>query len=177
MHQELTSETSLPVFRFAGRRVAVDLPHLTFATAIVAWCIWYGLDAWSAQKTTANLIMIVPATICGILLYLVIAKGCFRILETGEGSISGERKRVERSIGVKIAGTMIMLGALVFLGPFIGFDIASFLYVGGMLYFLGERRIPALVLIPLIFCVVAIYAFSQILYTPLPLFFSGGSDG
>jgi hypothetical protein len=176
MHKELDSSeiASLPVVTVAGRRIAVDVPHLAFITVIAAWCIWYGLDAWGAQKTISNLIMIVPATIGGVLLYLIVAFGCFRVLPPGQTEALGERARLEKGKGIKIAVTMAMLLAFVIIGPTVGFDIACLLYIGGMLLFLGERRPLALILIPVIFCAIAIYCFSQILYTPLPLFFFGG---
>ncbi|MDE1991703.1 MAG: tripartite tricarboxylate transporter TctB family protein [Rhizobiaceae bacterium] len=156
--------------------MAVDLPHLAFATAIAAWCIWYGIDAWRAQQTVANLIMIVPATIGGLILYLVVAFGCFHGLKAGQAEVLCERGKLEKGKGPKIAGTMAMLIAFVIVGPTVGFDVACLLYIGGMLLFLGERRLIPLILIPAIFCGLAIYCFSQILYTPLPLFFFGGDN-
>ena len=177
MHQELKSSTTvLPVITIGGRRVAVDLPHFAFATAIAAWCVWYGIDAFHAQKTVANLIMIVPTTIGALILYLVVAAGCFRRLEPAEERPPSHRRPIERSIAIKIAGTMAMLAAFVVIGPTVGFDVACFFYIGGMLLFLGERRILVLIVVPIVFCVLAIYCFSQVLYTPLPLFFLGGDN-
>jgi hypothetical protein len=155
----------------SGRSVAVDLPHLSFATAIVAWCIWYGFDAWYAQRTVTNLILIVPATIGMVIVYLVVAVGCFHIFAPSEPPPATDRKPLEPGMGVKIAGTMALLAAFVIAAPTIGFDVACFLYVEGMLLFLGERRIIVLILVPLLFCALAIYCFSQLLNTPLPLFF------
>lgn len=174
MHKELKPGAPLPTVTIAGQRFGVDLPHLTFVTVIVAWCIWYGFDAWSAQKTTSNLIMIVPATIGAAILYFFVAASCFKRVDPTEEVAVGERGPLEKGKGLKIAVTMAMLLAFVIIGPTVGFDIACFLYIGGMLLFLGERRLVPLIATPLIFCLLAIYCFSQILYTPLPLLFFGG---
>jgi hypothetical protein len=155
----------------SGRRVAVDLPHLAFATAIAGWCIWYGFDAWHAQRTVSNLILIVPATIGVAIIYLVIAAGCFHTFKPSQTQPASDREPLEPGMGVKVAGTMALLAAFVIAAPTIGFDVACFLYIEGMLLFLGERRIIVLILVPLLFCTLAIYCFSQLLNTPLPLFF------
>jgi hypothetical protein len=174
MHKELKPSAFLPVITLAGRRIAVDITHLVFATVIAAWCLWYCLDALHAQRTVSNLIMIVPATIGALIFYLVIAAGCLHILGPDEAHAASERRPLEPGIGVKVAGTMAMLMAFVIVGPTVGFDVACLLYVGGMLFFLGERRMLMLILVPVLFCGIAIYCFSQVLYTPLPLFFFTG---
>lgn len=61
-----------------GSRIAVDVPHLAFVTAIVAWCLWFCRDAWLAQADVENLIMIVPAAVAAGILYLFVAAACFR---------------------------------------------------------------------------------------------------
>jgi hypothetical protein len=158
---------SLPTFPFRGRTIAVDVPHLAFATAIAVWCAWFCQDAWRAQRDVENLILIVPATI---------AAGCFRMVAGPEQRVA-PRKPLEPGIGVKIAGTMALLAAYAASGPLIGFDVATLAYILAMLLFLGERRITVLLLVPALFCAVAIYCFGTLLATPLPLlFFSGDAS-
>ena len=162
--------TQIPI---AGRKISVDVPHLAFATAIAAWCVWYCQDAWRAQANVVNLILIVPGTIAAVLVYAVVAAGCIRIVSRNDEPPSG-RPRLPTGIGIKIAGTMALLAIFVGAAPEIGFDIASFLYVLAMLLFLGERRILILALVPLVFCVIVIYCFNTILATPLPLLLMPG---
>lgn len=71
---------------------------------------------------------------------------------------------------------MALLAAYAAGGPLIGFDVATFAYLLAMLLFLGERRIVVLVLVPGLFCAIAIYCFGTLLATPLPLLFFSG-DG
>jgi len=159
---------ALPVFRIAGRRVAVDVAHLAFATGIVGWCVWFGLDAWQSQADVENLIMIVPAAIAALAFYVAILVGCFRVVGREDDAVS-QRAPLRAGMGAKIAGTMALLIAYVVTGPWIGFDVTSFGYILAMLLFLGERRWLVLLLVPTLFCVLAVYCFGTILGTPLPL--------
>ena len=162
-----------PTFQFRGRRIAVDLPHLAFATAISGWCAWFFRDAWLSASDVENLILIAPAATAAIILYGFVAAGCFRRI-AGDAEPGPLRPPLAASIAIKIAGAMVLLAAFVVSGPLIGFDIASFVYLLAMMLFLGERRILVLLLVPLIFCIAAIYCFNAILSTPLPLFFFSG---
>jgi hypothetical protein len=166
----------LPTFGFAGRRIAVDIPHLAFATGIVAWAVWFCRDAWRSARDVENLIMIVPASIAAVAFYIVVAAGCFHILDLAAPPVESPRRPLDRRLGLKIAGTMAMLAAFVVAGPLIGFDVASFAYVLAMLFFLGERRVLVLLLVPAVFCAVAIYSFDTILATPLPLLLVPGDS-
>jgi hypothetical protein len=179
-----------PIIEFAGRKIAVDVPHLVFATSIAGWCAWFCRDAWRSNSGVENLILIVPAAAVAVILYLFVAAGCFRAEPGGattapssRGSVgsgrqegaSSEREPLAGGIGIKVAGSMALLAGFVVTGPLIGFDIASFLYMLGMLFFLGERRIVVLLAVPVIFCAAAIYCFNNLLSTPLPLYFFSGN--
>ena len=157
-----------PTFALGRRRIAVDLPHLLFVSLIGGWAAWYGRDAWKAAADVENLILILPATIAAVILYLVVAAGCFRVVGDSEPEA---RASLGNGVGLKVAGAMALLAGLVTAGPLIGFDVACFAYILAMLALLGERRIPVLVLVPAVFCALVIYGFKILLATPLPLLF------
>ena len=159
-----------PVFAFAGRRVGVDLPHLLFATGIMAWIAWFCRDAWKSDNAVENLILIVPASAIALILYLVVLAGCFVPIKTDAAEA---RAPLAAALVWKIAGSMALLGAFAVAGPLIGFDVVSFVYILAMLLLLGERRIWVLVLAPLIFSALAIYCFGTLLATPLPMLLFG----
>jgi hypothetical protein len=161
-----------PVISLGGSRIAVDLPHLAFVSAITGWCAWFCRDAWLSQADVENLIMIVPAAAAAVILYVFVAAGCFKVV--GPAHDLETRRPLQRGVGVKIAGTMALLAALVVAGPLIGFDIAAFVYILATLLLLGERRIMVLLLVPALFCIVVVYCFNTILPIPLPLFFLAG---
>ncbi len=144
--------------------MSVDLPHLILATGIAGWCAWLCWDAWRSSPDVENLIMIVPVSASAVIFYLFILADCFRRADQ-------KRRALARGVGLKIAGSMALLAGFVITGPLIGFDVASFVYMFSMMAFLGERRILMLLLVPLLFCGVAIYCFNNLLATPLPLFF------
>ena len=164
--------SSHPVISLRGSRIAVDVPHLAFVTAIAASCVWFCRDAWLAQAEVENLIMIVPASVAAAILYVFVAAGCFRLVGRTDGFET--RRPLDGGVGLKIAGTMALLAGLVIAGPLIGFDIASFAYILATLLLLGERRIIVLLLVPTLFCIVVIYCFDTILPIPLPLLFMAG---
>jgi hypothetical protein len=159
---------SHPSFQCAGRKIAVDLPHLAFASAIAGWVAWYCCDAALAQASVSNLIMILPASLAALALYLTIAVGCFRVVGPAEPP-EPLRKPLALGLAAKIAAAMALLVAYAVSAPWIGFDVASFTYVFATLVLLGERRPLALVLIPGLFCVSVIYVFGTVMATPLPL--------
>jgi hypothetical protein len=161
-------------FRIGSRTIVVDLPHLAFATAIAAWCIWFCQDAWRAQRDVENLIMILPASLLAVVFYAFVAAGSVRIVSGPTPDAASPRQPLGPGMAWKIAGTMALLAAYVIAAPLIGFDIVSFAYILAMLLFLGERRIFVLLLVPALFCAIAIYCFDTILATPLPLLFFAG---
>ena len=162
-----------PTFNLSGRQIAIDLPHLAFATAIAGWCAWFLRDAWLSSPDVENMILIAPAGTAAIILYGFVAADCFHRV-AGNAEPAPLRPPLAAATGIKILGAMVLLAALVVAGPLVGFDIASFVYLFAMMLFLGERRILVLLLVPLLFCIAAIYCFNAILSTPLPLFFFSG---
>jgi Tripartite tricarboxylate transporter TctB family len=165
-----------PRLTIGGKTITIDLPHLAFATAIAVWCAWFCQDAWHAQQDVENLIMIVPASILAMILYVVVAAGCFHVVPAEDQNPVAPRRPLAPGIAGKITGTMALLGAYVTCAPLFGFDVASFVYILAMLLLLGERRILILVLVPAVFCAIVIYCFNTVLATPLPLLLFPG-DG
>ena len=158
-----------PTVTLGGRRITIDLPHLAFASLIGGWSVWFCWDAWRASPDVENMILILPAALAALALYLTVALGCCRA--AADAAAGPERKPLAPGVGLKVLGAMGLLAALVAAGPTIGFDVACFIYILAMLLFLGERRPLLLLLVPLIFCAACIYGFSKVLATPLPLFF------
>jgi hypothetical protein len=150
--------------------VAVDLPHLALATVIAGWCAWLCFDAWRSRPGVENLILIAPASLAAVVLYVVVAAGCVRKLPAGEDAGS-PRAKIASAVMTKVVGSMTLLTVCVVASPLIGFDLGVFAFLVAMLLLLGERRLLVLLLFPALFCAVAIYCFAAILDTPLPLFF------
>jgi hypothetical protein len=153
-----------------GRRT-VDLPVLAFATAVAGWAAWFGWDAWHAAPEVENLILILPATVAAVLVYLFVVAGCVRTAGAGASQEATERRAIDRQTMIRIVGSMALLGALAAAGPLGGFDVASFVYMAAMLLLLGERRPLVLLLAPALFTTVVVFGFNKVLATPLPMVF------
>jgi hypothetical protein len=159
--------------------VRADIPNIAFATLIVAWVAWYCYDAWFANAAVENMILILPVSVAALILYGFVVASCFhRVIEASEKAVP--RTEVENSVGrkkaVRVVGCMVLLSAFVLSGPYIGFDVSSFLFIFLMMLFLGERRIWMLAVIPLVFSTIVIYCFSHLLSTPLPVLLVGGQN-
>jgi hypothetical protein len=154
----------------AGRQVVVDAPHVAFVSAIVGFCAWYLFDARSASTNVQNLLLVEPAAILVFVLYIVILRDAVTVERLGASLPSvSQREKLAPRFRRRIFGAMALLGLYVLTMAEIGFDIATFLYVLATLCLLGERRISVLLLVPLLFSAIVIYAFGTLLSLPVPL--------
>ena len=157
-------------------KFAVDIPNIVFATCLAGWVGWYCWDAWHANAAMENMILILPVSALGILLYFFVIAGCIKRVSSVKTPGAALHEPVSRGMAIKIVGSMAMLAALVLAGPLIGFDVAAFVYMLGMMLFLGERRILVLLFFPLLFSTVVIYCFTILLATPLPVLIFRGQN-
>jgi hypothetical protein len=158
-------------FRLAGHHVIVDAPHVAFVSAIVAFCAWYLVDARGASINVQNLLLIEPTSILVFVLYVFILRDAVTVerLDDPLTAMPAVREPLTPRFRRRIFGAMALLGLYVLTMAEIGFDIATFLYVLATLLLLGERRVTVLLLVPLLFCAIAIYAFATMLSLPIPL--------
>jgi hypothetical protein len=164
------------IHKIADRTFAVDTPNILFATALAGWVAWYCWDAWHANAAVENMILILPVSLAGVALYCFVVAGCIKRVSQAEEPCLPSNEPMGRGLAIKIIGSMAMLAALVLAGPLIGFDIATFAYMLGMMIFLGERRILVLLLFPLVFSAAVIYCFGTLLATPLPVLLFRGQN-
>ncbi len=147
--------------------VVVDLPHFLFLTGLVGFCAWYFVDAHIASNTLENLLLIEPAVIAAVILYLVILRDVIRVVPNPDVA-AVLRAPLSPLVRVRIFGGMALLIAYVALMGVIGFDVATVLYVAATLALLGERRPVMLIILPLVFGAVVVYAFRQMVTVPVP---------
>jgi hypothetical protein len=174
--KELNKSNARSMANFPVGKFAVDIPNIAFASCLAGWVGWYCWDAWHANAAIENVILILPVSALGILLYFLVVAGCFKRVSPDQKQCASSHEPVGRGMAIKIVGSMAMLAGLVLAGPLIGFDIASFVYMLGMMAFLGERRILVLLFFPLLFSVVVIYCFTTLLATPLPVLIFRGQN-
>lgn len=158
-----------PIGHFFGREIVIDIPQVAFATCLAGWVAWYCWNAWLASAEVENLILIVPVSAIAIVLYIFVVASSFKRVSKAEEVVAAQQETVSAKTAIKILGSMLLLGGFVVAGPYIGFDVATFLFMLLMMVFLGERRPVALVVVPLLFSVTVIYCFGTLLATPLPM--------
>ena len=154
-------------FRAGRRTVVVDVPHFLFLTAIVGFCVWYFRDAYAASNTLENLLLIEPAVIASVILYFIILRSVISIVPDPDVVVAS-RQPLSPVVRIRIFGGMALLIAYVALMGVIGFDVATVLYVGATLALLGERRPVLLLVLPIVFGGLVVYAFRQMVTVPVP---------
>lgn len=166
-------------FMVGRRLVRVDLGHLLFVAAIGSWCVWYLFDARASSTNLQNLLLIEPTVIVAVLLVLVIVKSTIH-LDTADASLTAIQASAvndsstplspaeDRREVLRVFGFMALLAVYLCLIPYLGLDIATFLFVAACLLGQGERRPHFLVGIPLVFTFTMVYGFKALLPIPIP---------
>ncbi len=153
-----------------------DWEHLFFAAFVLAFIVWYLWTAAAASLTFSNLILIAPVGAAAgvLLLYIGLAEifgwtpaaGASSV-QTGSAAAAHGRFR-SGSVGT-IAALMGLFGAFVVAIPYIGFDVATFLFVGATLWLLGERHVGVLLSLALGIAAALSLAALTLLTFPMPM--------
>jgi putative tricarboxylic transport membrane protein len=141
----------------------------------VGFTIWYFQDAYRASPAIENLLLIGPASA------VALALGFFLLLRTVP------RLRLTRQVAPPTGedakdefrerhGPVAAIGALVayvLAMPFIGFDVATFLFIALGMLIQGERRPLVLIVFPVLVAGLVVYALKNILFVPVPTLLMG----
>ena len=154
-----------------------DWEHLLFAALLLAFIVWYLWTAAAASLTFSNLILIGPvgAVAAGLLLYIASVEIFGRTPVASAASIqadvaaSAAHGRFRSGSLATIAALIGLFGAYVVAIPYIGFDVATFLFVGATLWLLGERNIAVLLSLALGIAVALSLAALTLLTFPMPM--------
>ena len=147
------------------------LLDIAFALAVAIAILWYLSDAYSASARISNLILILPASVVGVLLVAIVAM---------QAAMAARRSRAPDAAPHEppaVSGTdwrvfaiMAGLAVYVFVQDGIGFDLSTFLFVAVSLFVLGERNKYTLILYSVIFTAANIYIQKTTSYS-IPLMF------
>jgi putative tricarboxylic transport membrane protein len=157
----------LHIMRIGHYRLAPDWGQIAFTTAVAGWIVWYYFDARAASSNLQNMLLIRPATIVALILYCVVI---FQAL-----NVAPDEPRTGRSpegakspASLRAPGIAASLIAYVVLLPYLGFDIATFLFVAATMVVAGERRWWVALLFAAAFSAFLALAFKFALSTPVP---------
>ena len=136
--------------------------HITLAFLMTVFCVWYLFDAWSAEASLYNLVLIAPAGCLGILIGI-------GVLVAEALSWRSEAAEAPEAVATGTFPMMGLLMAFVCLLPIIGFTAATFLFLVGALWILGVRRRATLVLYPAVVTTGLIFGLQLVVRLPEPM--------
>lgn len=143
------------------------LPELTLAGFFLLLSCWYLTDAYRASSSTENLLLILPASIVVIALCLwIIGRTLYEAMQNR--AQESEEEKPERK-QVSVFGAMCILAGFVLSMDWIGFDVATFLFMVALMFLQGERRPFWLGCFPLVFAVLVSLFFEYMIPYPMPM--------
>ncbi len=154
-----------------------DWEHVGFLSVILAFFVWYLADSIAASPTFSNLILIAPVGAVAIGLALLI--GSLEIFGNRAVARAVRFERIERTEqgpsrfrSGSIRSIVLLMGLFalfVVALPYLGFDVASFAFIAGALWLLGERRIVFTLVVALCISAAISLAALTLLTVPVPL--------
>jgi len=149
-----------------------NYPELGLACFFLVFSFWYLMDAYQASSSTENMLLILPAAAVVMVLCSWII-GCVLYNNIRNDSVNSkpEKKQSEKK-QVSVFGAMCILGGFVLTMDFIGFDLATFLFMIALMFLQGERRLFWLGIFPLVFAILVSLFFQYMIPYPMPMLLS-----
>ncbi len=154
----------------------VDWGHTLLVVGIAVAICLYLYDTVRASAKVGNLVLILPASILGLLLCGLTLAGIVNDARKQVTAAPREARSDEEVTATSLerfrpAYMLALFGVYILLIPVAGMDGASALFLAAALYLNGERRIWFVVLYAVIFAAAATWFFKSILPYPLHTLF------
>lgn len=151
-------------------KTRLNFPELGLAGFFLVLSCWYLTDAYQASSSTENLLLILPAAVVVILLCLwVIGSTLFRSLRSEPQEAEADAEKQPKKKQVSVFGAMCILAGFVLSMDWIGFDVATFLFMVALMFLQGERRPFWLGVFPLGFAILVSLFFEYMIPYPMPM--------
>lgn len=135
--------------------------------------LWYLSDAYRADSTVENLLLILPAgiVVLALCIWIMVSQLFFQPTQVEEVEEEKEtkKKETEEQKEVSVLGAMIILAGYVLTMNWIGFDVATFLFIAALMFLQGERRIPMLLGFSFVFAFAVSLFFEYMIPYPMPM--------
>lgn len=144
--------------------------HIIFVSLLVGYIVWYFFDSFFASSRISNLLLILPATVAAVILYVMVLFTEVKISRIDRNEQLSPRTRKDKSDQKALLKKWIYAVAMalfLFFIPVIGFELSCFLFMSGMVRLLGARSWKIYILYPVIFSVVTSYIFIVLLNVSL----------
>lgn len=146
-------------------RLVVMWGHLLLLAVITVVVVAYLLDARATSLQVNNLLLVQPVAILALILVALVIPQCSRRVDPAAEPEPGESLTDLAKVGV-LAATF---GAFALSLEFVGFDIATFVFMVAALFICGERRWWLNLLFSAVFTVLLIYGYGAVIPFPFPL--------
>ncbi len=154
--------------RMDDRGPQVQWGHVAAVLAMTGFIVWFLNDSWSRSARPQNLMLILPVAAVSVLVGLSILAGTLVRYLRGTGD-----ERLQ-PVDVRIPGFMLLVAVYVAGLLYTGFDVATFVFVLGCLWLLGERNHLLAVGYAAALTALTVYGLREIVSLPVPtLLFSG----
>jgi hypothetical protein len=154
------------MMRVAGRTYEVDWGHVLVATLVAGACVWYLADARATSTNVQNLLLVQPATILALILYVLILPQCVRrVADTpDQAALPGAARWTDLG---RVAALAAAFGFFTFSLDRLGFDAGTWIFVTVGLFICGERRAWVLAVFPPVFTAAVVVGYQQLLPYPI----------
>jgi putative tricarboxylic transport membrane protein len=149
-----TTDTQTP-----GR---VQWGHVAFVLGAVGFILWFTADAWRASPSFQNMMLVVPLAVISVLTGLSILLAMFLRWRQGPGD------EVLPPIDLRIPGFMLLVSAYVVALLYIGFDLATFVFLLSCLWLLGERNHLVALIFSAALTAFAVFGLRELTSLPVP---------
>lgn len=153
----------------------VSYPELALAGFFLILSCWYLSDAYKASSSQENLLLILPASCVVIVLCLwIIGSTVYHHVaavppaEAPTQEEDGEDGQ-EQKKQVSVPAAMAILAAFVLSMDWIGFDLATFVFLAALMFLQGERRIIWLGGFSAVFAFLISLFFEYMIPYPMPM--------
>lgn len=152
-----------------------NFPELGLASFFLVLACWYLLDAYRASSSSENMLLILPAAavVIGLCLWIIGTTLYSDFHRISAQSLAKEEKTSEKKSSekkpVSVLGAMFILTCFVLSMDWIGFDLATFLFMVALMFLQGERRLFWLGGFSLSFAILVSLFFEYMIPYPMPM--------
>lgn len=144
----------------------IPYAQLSLPVLFLVVTVWYLIDSYTASATTENLLLILPAGIVVLLLCLWILATTLR---DSKRAVEPKKEKKKEKKEVSVLGAMIILAVFVLSMDWIGFDVATFLFIAALMFLQGERRVAWLGGFSFVFAFLVSIFFEYMIPYPMPM--------
>lgn len=147
----------------------INFPEIGLVSFFLLVSGWYLIDAYEASSSTENLLLILPvATVVIVLCLWILSRVFFQTPRKKTKTKTEEHSKIEKK-KVSVLGAMIILAAFILSMNWVGFDLATFVFLAALMFLQGERRPIWLVGFSLVYAILVSLFFEIMIPYPMPM--------